>query len=235
MAPLDLLHLLAQAKPEPNVELELLKEQLKFLEKSNADLVGTFKFFIGIAGSSIALSVVAFWKNLNEAKKLINDSVKEAVDRRISASLETRIDDIERAVLTETRVRKTRVCYWIPKNGEPDPPMVDLLKVRGFAKLKTISSNELPRQFPDVIIVDLNCWSPTEDEIDRALLQVVGQATPNDSVILYYGSGRSDAIDRFKGRSPTRNILPANSPASLMGCVVDAVYLSHAQFENQRR
>ncbi|MEM9772549.1 MAG: hypothetical protein AAF889_13315, partial [Cyanobacteria bacterium P01_D01_bin.73] len=71
--------------------------------------------------------------------------------------------------------------------------------------------------------------------IDQALQQVVGQATPNDSFILYYGSGRSEAINKFKRRSPSRNILPVNSPVSLMGNVVDAVYLSHAQFENQQR
>jgi hypothetical protein len=253
-----LLDFLAQATSDSELlkqNIEFLKEQIKFLEKANSDLVGTFKFFVGIAGSSIVLSVVAFWKNLNEAKKIIDSSVKEAVDRRISTALESRIDDIERTVLTEIRVRETRVDYWIPQLGLAQPSEFQILEARGFQRLKCINGDTFQQRFGDVVVVDLNCFRPKEREIPENLTkeqqtaiakenetakaeseakiaatlgQITGRMTDRD-VLIPYITWHSGEINKIRQRGLVRNFLPATSPMSLMSNVVDAAYFAHAQ------
>lgn len=252
----NLLHLLAQTDTNSSVEqIKLLEQQLEFLKTSHATLQDTFKYlltlFITITGVSTTLSTATYIKTLNDARKIIKSQLQEAIDSSIqkqeidskvknavnhhlSTTIEDRISYLERAILIEERVRKAPVCYWVPTVDAPPPKEFELLKARGFTKLEGRSTEALGVISADVFIIDFNCWSPSEEDIEKALKQIEGQLTPNDSLILYY-TGWSEAIKRFKKNPPTPNILPANSPASLMGNVVDAAYLAHIHFENQRR
>ena len=95
-----------------SAELELLRQQIDFLQTANEQLTSNFDYFASLlntffAGISIVITIVLFgagllgWQTLREIRNSVNTRVKQEVEERINRAVDASEDAIQRILQRE--------------------------------------------------------------------------------------------------------------------------------------
>ncbi len=236
-----------------NSELELLRKQLDFINSENARLgadfakrldvisqankdlnesfktfVDTMKFVLVIFGFLGTVIAFIFGKNLDDAKKVARDAIRQEVDSHVTTLVQTEVDNVKRTLQRERIIGDTTVNYYLPHQTQP-PREFKLLQVRGFRDVRFPKDlQQLQTTLSDVIVLDLENWLTTlpeaeqeaaaKDQIDTLL-----NLLPRSAVLVVYVR----SVVKYLYSVPRdRYITPANNPITLIGMVTDAAYVA---------
>ncbi len=252
--PHPLLHLAqAQTSAPSSPDLELLRKQLDFLSSENArlgadfakrieaitqtnkDLSESFKTFVetmkfvlvifGFLGGAIAF---IFGKNLDDAKKVARDAIRQNVDSHVTALVQTEIENVKRTLQRERVISDTIVSYYLPNATQP-PSEYQLLKARGFREVSFPKDQpQLQNKRADVVVLDLENWlstTLTEDQREEAAktqIDALLTLLPQSSVLVIYVRRH---IRHLNSVPRDRYVIAANNPVTLIGTVADAAYV----------
>jgi hypothetical protein len=216
------------------VESEVLAKQLEFILKMNSAFLG----FLGIIG---ALLTWFFKNNLEDAKQVASQMVREELDQHIQRKVETEFRFWEMGARTERVVSQSLVNYYLP-NGSRAPREFFLVKNRGFRQVLFCSRlEEIRRSSADVIILDVQNWVDssnqpvvrtekgwlTEDSENqvKAEIQKLEAILSEAMVLVVYVRGTVSYLNEPKFAE--KFVLPANNQVTLLGHVVNGVYVAY--------
>ena len=216
------------------VESEVLAKQLEFILKMNSAFLG----FLGIIG---ALLTWFFKNNLEDAKQVASQMVREELDQHIQRKVETEFRFWEMGARTERVVSQSLVNYYLP-NGSRAPREFFLVKNRGFRQVLFCSRlEEIRRSSADVIILDVQNWVDssnqpvvrtekgrlTEDSENqvKAEIQKLEAILSEAMVLVVYVRGTVSYLNGPKFAE--KFVLPANNQVTLLGHVVNGVYVAY--------
>ncbi len=228
-------HLLAQTSqsPTPN-DLELLRKQLDFITQSNKDLNESFKTFVeamkfvlvvfGFLGAVLAF---IFGKNLDDAKKVARDAIRQEVDSYVTTLVHAEIENVKRTLQRERIIGDTTVNYYLPHQTQP-PREFKLLQARGFRDVRFPKDlQQLQTAVADVIVLDLENWLTTLPEAEQEAaakdqIETLLNLLPRSAVLVVYVR----SVVKYLYSVPRdRYITPVNNPVTLIGMVADAAYV----------
>jgi hypothetical protein len=218
------------------VESEVLAKQLEFILKMNSAFLG----FLGIIG---ALLTWFFKNNLEDAKQVASQMVREELDQHIQRKVETEFRFWEMGARTERVVSQSLVNYYLP-NGSRAPREFFLVKNRGFRQVLFCSRlEEIRRSSADVIILDVQNWVDssnqpvvrtekgrlTEDSENqvKAEIQKLEAILSEAMVLVVYVRGTVSYLNEPKFAE--KFVLPANNQVTLLGHVVNGVYVAYGE------
>ena len=129
------LPLLAQVPPAS--QIDLLTQQIEFLQDANSRMADSFGQFVTLVNVAITL-VVAFigilgFSTRREIKQSLDGLVRAEVKKQLANTVKAQVEDLERIILREAVVGQTQVDYLLPISPSPTPTAeYQLLKARGF-------------------------------------------------------------------------------------------------------
>lgn len=230
------------ASPVPP-EVELLKSQLEFMKWMNTAFLG----FLGFLG---ALLTWFFNKNLEDAKRLARELVRQELINHINPLVEAEAKNVMRTLRTEQVIGDTVVDYYIPAK-EKEPVEYRLLKGREFLKVRFWNKTHQPTaRLGSVFVIDfVNCeilqvpglsdedaekrraaYQQRESLVDETIREIVNLRLGKPIFVIYIrpGSGRIESIDKLTTNFPEIKFYSsANTPVALMGAVVDSAYVAY--------
>jgi hypothetical protein len=243
---LEISNLLLTQVPPPDSsasEVELLKSQLEFLKWMNTA-------FLGLLGFLGALLTWFFNKNLEDAKRLARELVRQELVNHINPLIEAEAKNVVRTLRTEQVIGDTVVDYYSP-SAETEPVEYQLLQGRGFLKVRFWNAVHQPTaRLGSVLVIDfvnseilqIPGLSDPDDEIRKAAYQereaivtekihdIVNLRLGKPILVIYVrpGSGRIESIDKLTTNIPEIKFYSsANTPVALMGAVVDSAYVAY--------
>ncbi|MDJ0676255.1 MAG: hypothetical protein QNJ36_12865 [Calothrix sp. MO_167.B42] len=235
-----------------NVDVEILKSQLEFLKDGNARLTESFNRFVaamqftlvafGFLGGFLAFM---FGKNLDDAKKVASQVIRQEIDKHVTDLVATEIENVKRTLQRERVIGSTVVDYYLPIN-ERETNDCQLLKKRGFQKVRFWNKRKLPKKpIGDIFILDLinskllseqefNGLSPQEvedkrEKIVKEQIDLVLNWLETSTVLVIYVKGRFKEIDNLAKEYVDLYYIPVNAPISLMGIVADSAYVAYGE------
>ncbi|PSN20665.1 hypothetical protein C7271_00850 [filamentous cyanobacterium CCP5] len=219
-------------------ESEVLAKQLEFVLKMNSAFLG----FLGIIG---ALLTWFFKNNLEDAKKVASQMVREGLDQHIQERVQEEFRYWEMSARTERVVGQTLVNYYLP-DGIEEPREFFLVKQRGFRPPIFCSRLEEVRRASDdvdVVILDVQNWKdpaghrvvqltdrgwlvPESEALVKEQIDLLRSMLSDAVVLVVYVRGivayLNDAkFERFY-------VLPANNQVTLLGHAVNGAYVAYA-------
>ena len=220
------------------VESEVLAKQLEFILKMNSAFLG----FLGIIG---ALLTWFFKNNLEDAKEVAKQMVRDELDQHIKALVKEEFRYWEMSARTERVVGQTLVNYYLPGAVE-EPREFWLIKKRGFRQVLFCSRAEEVRRSAidaDVIILDVQNWKTDSDqyvvETDRGRLvpeserqvkeqiDLLKNVISGHVVLVVYVRGTVDYL--FDPKFASEFVLAANNHVTLLGHVVNGAYVAYGE------
>lgn len=216
------------------IESEVLAKQLEFILKMNSAFLG----FLGIIG---ALLTWFFKNNLEDAKQVASQMVREELDQHIQSKIETELRFWEMGARTERVVSQSLVNYYLPK-GTREPREFFLVKNRGFRQVLFCSRlEEIRRSSADVVIFDAQNWTdppnqpvvhtdkgwltPESEERVKAEINQLEAILSDQTVLVVYVRGTVAYLN--EPRFAEKFVLPANNQVTLLGHVVNGVYVAY--------
>ncbi|NJM66678.1 MAG: hypothetical protein HC851_13950 [Acaryochloris sp. RU_4_1] len=239
-----------------NVEVELLRQQLDFINSENArlsadfvkklevvsqankDLSESFKTFVdtmkfvltvfGAVGTVIAIVIAfVFGKNLEDAKKVARESIRQGVDSHVTTLVQAEVENIRRTLQRERVIGNTIVNYYLPNSLQP-PREFTLLKARGFRDVHFPEDlQQLQSRMADVVVLDLENWLTTlletrRDDAAKAQIDTLLTQLPRSTVLVVYIRRQ---LPYLYSVPKDHYITAANNPVTLIGMVADAAYV----------
>lgn len=241
--------LLAQiSQPTPSSaplpsEVELLKSQLEFMKWMNTAFLG----FLGFLG---ALLTWFFNKNLEDAKRLARELVRQELINHINPLIESEAKNVMRTLRTEQVIGDTVVDYYIP-SADREPVEYQLLKGREFLKVRFWNKVRQPNarlgnvfvidfvnseilQLPDLLDEDAEkrraAYQQREVLVNEKIREIVDLRLGKPVFVIYVrpGFGRIESLDKLTTNFPEIKFYSsANTPVALMGAVVDSAYVAY--------
>lgn len=225
-----------------SLEVELLKSQLEFLKDSNTRLGDSFTRFVGamqftlvVFGALGGLLAYVVGKNLDDAKKVASQMIRQEMEGQVATLLKTEIESVKRTLRRERVIGSTLVDYYL-QDASTEPTEFKLLQARGFQNVRFhIEEGSLRRLPGDVVILDLENWvngsgeefpQLSEDVREQQAKQQIDALLgilPTSTVLVVYV--RSTVKYLFKVPK-NRYMLPANNPVTLIGNTADAAYVA---------
>lgn len=249
--------ILAQATPSPapttpptSDAVELLKSQLEFIKWMNTAFLG----FLALLGG---LLTWFFKTNLDDAKKMAREMVRQDLANHLEPLLQAEISNLKRTLRTEQIIASTVVDYYLPTTDDREPTEYRLLRGRGFLDVRCWNQSQRPTgRFGSVLIIDFVNSGALEvpgllddnDDVRKAAYQQREQLVNNivrdivelrigaPILVLYVrpGSGRIWAIDQLTTTFPEiKYYSSANTPVALMGAAVDSAYVAYGDRQVQ--
>ncbi|NEQ34137.1 MAG: hypothetical protein F6K04_24635 [Leptolyngbya sp. SIO4C5] len=195
----DGLNVVAQAAPSPPTadELELIKQQMAFLQDANAALNATFDRYVsmvqltlatagGIVGVVAVLGAAVSIKSLQDfygTLRSIEGKVREAVDRQIAVALRSdrsRLKRLEAILAREDIPERMRVDYVVPIATPQQRPqslsfLLEVLQRRGFQPIlkyepafqDPVAAQQRPSFKTDIVVLDLH-HAGIDQDLDQA-------------------------------------------------------------------
>ena len=226
----------------------VLTKQLEFILKMNSAFLG----FLGVIG---ALLTWFFKNNLEDAKKV----TREIVRQELSAHLKPLIDEearyLERTLRIEQVVGETVVDYYLASTQTDPPHEFRLLEARGF-KVRFWNQDSAFRRRPGRVLVldfsnspenqrylEVDDKDKDKQELSFKTLENLVNQTLEDWIdtrlrgrmpvlVIYVRPGRMriQAIDNLSNDFPkVKHYTAANTPIALMGWVVDSAYVAFGE------
>ena len=227
----------------PFTEAEVLQKQLEFILKMNSAFLG----FLGIIG---ALLTWFFKNNLEDAKVVAAQMVREEMDGHIKARVEEEFLYWQRSAQPERVIGQTLVNYYLPE-GQVEPDEFYLVKQRGFRQVLFCDRLEAVRRSEaDVVIADFqNCkaadgqrrvlltdrgWLTTESETwARAQIDAIRGVISEQTVLVVYVRGMVGYLNDAKFENAY--VLPANNQVTLVGHAGSGAYVAFGARQGNRR
>ena len=227
--------------PPKTPEVELLRKQLDFIAQTNKDLNESFKTFVdtmkfvlvifGFLGGAIAF---IFGKNLDDAKKVARDAIRQEVEGHVTALVQTEVNNLKRTLQRERIISDTVVHYYLPNAIQP-PNEFKLLTVRGFRDVRFLRDRpQLHSEAANIVILDLENWvtpnqqkfsslvNPDRDTQAQPQIDALLNVLPPSTVLVVYVRS---TVTYLYSVSSSCYITPANNPVTLIGMVADAAYV----------
>jgi hypothetical protein len=232
-------------KPTAIPEVELLKSQLQFIKDMNVAFLG----FLGVVG---ALLTWIFNKNLEDAKRVAREMVRQELTNHLTPLVQAEAETVMRSLRVEQVIGDTVVDYCLPASDDT-PTEYKILKERGFLDVRLWNGKKKPnKRLGSVVVLDLvnsqllmNIPGLTDrdDAVKKAAL-IQREAIINEKIseivdlksgrapvwVIYVrpGVGRIEAIDKLTDTYPEiKFYTSANTPVALMGAVVDSSYVAY--------
>lgn len=218
------------------IESEVLAKQLEFILKMNSAFLG----FLGIIG---ALLTWFFKNNLEDAKKVASQMVREGLDQHIQERVQEEFRYWEMSARTERVVGQTLVNYYLPE-GMEEPREFFLIKKRGFRQVLFCNRLEEVRRASDdvnVVILDAQNWKTNSDQnvvqtekgrlIEKSEQQVkeqidaLRQMISKHVVLVVYVRGTVNYL--YDPKFASEFVLAANNHVTLLGHAVNGAYVAY--------
>ena len=231
-----------------SAELELLRQQIDFLQTANEQLTSNFDYFASLlntffAGISIVITIVLFgagllgWQTLREIRNSVNMRVKQEVEERINRAVDASEDAIQRILQREGLLLDTvKVAYLVPGGSFNPTPELQLLKTRiANVILTTDVAGELLTS--NVVVLDLKekGWDregATDQDLQIAndwVSRLLNQLPPWSVLVIYTPNSRSPIVGNLLSnrQNLAQEFLPANTKVTLLQAVESGAYVSH--------
>ncbi|MBD2302808.1 MULTISPECIES: hypothetical protein [Nostocales] len=157
-------------KPSPVPDIELLKNQIQFLQDANTRLNNSFGSFVGAINLSFvvlglilavagAISIYLFNQSLKEARQLVREEVEKRLQASVSEVIGQQVSHLQQILDREKVVGAISVDYVIPQKQSilPDdyPEEYQLLAQRGFQTTRIVDAAKRIKLSADVVVLDL--------------------------------------------------------------------------------
>jgi len=217
------------------VESEVLARQLEFILKMNSAFLG----FLGIIG---ALLTWFFKNNLEDAKKVASQMVREGLDQHIQERVQDEFRHWEMGARTERVVSQSLVNYYLP-DGLEETREFFLVKNRGFRQVLFCSRlEEVRRSAADVVIFDAQNWKdasgqrvvrltergwlvPESEALVKEQIDFLRGILSDEVVLVVYVRGMVSYLNDAKFERVY--VLPANNQVTLLGHAVNGAYVAY--------
>lgn len=246
----------SQSPPTTAVDIELLKEQIKFLQDSHTRLNNSFGIFltaIGLLVTAVGIvSTIFFKQSLKEAQQMVKTEVETRLQSSISTIVGKQVDNLKQILDREEILGNISVDYILPKDEviivDEYPAEYLLLAQRDFKDTRILDASKKIKIISDIVVLDLVNFQlvsdaekngKQEDEIntliqERAAYQIdkIVKVLPKQTIIIVYirpGKQRIKAIDDLPNKPNVKYYASANTPVNLMGTVVDSAYVADAR------
>jgi hypothetical protein len=233
--------------PSRAPEIELLRNQLEFLKDANTRLSDSFtkfveamKFTLVAFGFLGAFLAYVFGKNLDDARKLASQMIRQEVENHVGNQIRDvvsdEIENVKRVLGRERIISTVTVDYYLPGTVAQVPDEYTVLRERGFRDVQWVDETEQRMLDADLVVLDLahlSLWSEQDaDEIRQQRMaelidQTLKRLAARSILVVYVRPGRMrvNAIDELASR--VRYYASANTPVTLMGVVTDAAYVAY--------
>lgn len=156
--------------PSPAPDVELLKNQIQFLQDANTRLNNSFGSFVNainlsfvvlalILGVAGAISVYLFNQSLKEARQLVREEVERRLQISVSEVVGQQVNNLQQILEREKVLGGISIDYVIPQKQPitPDdyPEEYQLLAQRGFQTARIIDAAKRIKVSGDVLVLDL--------------------------------------------------------------------------------
>jgi hypothetical protein len=173
--------------PSPVADVELLKNQIQFLQDANTRLNNSFGSFVGainlsfvvlalILGVAGAISVYLFNQSLKEARQLVREEVERRLQVSVSEVVGQQVSHLQQILDREKVVGGISIDYVIPQQQPilPDdyPEEYQLLAQRGFQSTRIVDAAKRIKISGDVVILDLVNYQLIADVEKNSLSEV---------------------------------------------------------------
>lgn len=225
--------------PVPSPNMELLMQQIKFLQDSNTQLTASFNSFVSalslsfvvialILGLLSAVGAFFYGKAINDVKQSVGSVVRQEVEKVVSVTIKNRVDYLEQVLQREEVIGWVSIDYLLPVEQRitAPPREYEFLKVRGFREVNLRDRIDKVNYQNHLLVLDLVNHQVTEDKAALIIKEISEKLSPN-SVLVIYLIGRYIAIDELLKNKKIYSVA-ANSPITLMGTVVNSAYLADA-------
>ncbi len=242
----------APARP---LDVELLKSQLEFLKDANNRLSDSFskfveamKFTLLIFGALGGLLAYVFGKNLDDAKKVASQVIRQEVEAHVASQVHDAVNDeienIRRVLGRERVISSISVDYYLPSLVTEPPDEYKLLNERGFQQVRFRNVADSNPLAADVVVLDAvhpSVWAnqslaelseaEADDLFQTQMKHLIGHTRTllgQFSVLVVYvrpGKQRVKAVDNLA--TQVRYYASANTPVTLMGVVTDSAYVAY--------
>ncbi|PZO13341.1 MAG: hypothetical protein DCF25_16250 [Leptolyngbya foveolarum] len=217
----------------PSTEAAVLQKQLEFILKTNSAFLG----FLGIIG---ALLTWFFKNNLQDAKVVAAQMVREEMDSHIKARVEEEFRYWEMSAKTERVIGQTLVDYYLPGGGAV-PEELHLVKQRGFRQVSFCDrAEQIRRSEADVVIVDLQNAKGADgsaqvvtdkgkltaesEQWAQRQIDTVRAVTGNGKVLVVYVRGTVAHLNSAELQQ--EYVLAANNQVTLVGHAGNGAYVA---------
>jgi hypothetical protein len=241
---------LVSPSPSLGAEVELLKSQLDFMKWMNTAFLG----FLAILGS---LLTWFFNKNLEDAKRLAREIVRQELTNHLTPLVQVESGNIIRSLRTEQVIGDTVVDYYLPANYD-EPSEYKLLKGRNFQDVRFWRDKKPNRRLGSVLVFDFvtskvlnlpefkdgdkvkqeEAVKERDKIINEKIAEIIDLRIGRPVLVIYTrpGLGRIPAIDEITTNFPEiKYYTAANTPVALMGAVVDAAYVAYGESSARAR
>ena len=226
----------------PSTEAAVLQKQLEFILKMNSAFLG----FLSIIG---ALLTWFFKNNLEDAKVVAAQMVREEMDNHVKARVEEEFRYWEMSARTERVIGQTLVDYYLPGGGSV-PEELYLVKQRGFRQVSFCDRTEqIRRSEADVVIVDLQnakgadgsaqivvdkgrLTAESEQWAQRQIDAVRAATAGNVRVLVVYVRG--NVAHLYSAELQQEYVLAANNQVTLVGHAGNGAYVALGARRNQQ-
>jgi hypothetical protein len=217
-----------------SAEIELLKQQLQFLQDTNGSLIRNFnayadlynKLLIGLGivlGTAAAWAAYSYGKTLKESKEQISNIVSREVEKSVQQYVQTEVDTLRRLLERESAIDRVSVDYILPKGAAQETPEHKMLRDRGFRIDPIRYGVDSYRLFRDVTVIDFVNGEYSDKEIKQVLSALSPQLQPSSIIVIYVGKS---FIEIFKLKDKTLFFTPANTAITLVGAVASAAAIA---------
>lgn len=226
-----------------SVDVELLKTQIEFLQKANAQMSNSFNSYvsslyyliftvsigIGLLG---AVATYIFNKNLKDSTKIAIETSKREVNYSIRKTVEQEVKFVRRSIDKERIIGITNVNYFL--DGEySEPNLCKIIRDRGFREVKFYGNLAELNQNCDVLVLDFITKDFSEDQRARIInniISIYNSPSVKFALVIYVPFGNKRLSDKLQELLDDNKIFstPANLPITLMGRVFDAAHMSYA-------
>ncbi len=116
-------------------DIQVLMQQLEFLKDANDRLSNSFTMFLGFLAIVGAYVTFLIGKNLDDAKKVAREMVREELSTQIKVETKAEIAALQRSLISERAVSDTVIDYYVPSVAR-DTTERKLLVARGFQDVR---------------------------------------------------------------------------------------------------
>jgi hypothetical protein len=236
--PMAIFNLLTHSVPSTlltaSAEIELLKQQLQFLQDTNGSLIRNFNAYADLynkllIGLGVVLGIAAAWatyfygKTLKESKEQITGIVSREVEKAVQQYVQTEVDTLRRLLERESAIDRVSIDYILPKGAIQETPEHKMLRDRGFQIAPIRYGIESYRLSREVTVIDFVNGGYSDDEIKQSLATLSPQLQSSSIIVIYVGKPISEI---FNLKEKTLFFTPANTTITLVGAVASAAAIA---------
>lgn len=177
-------------------------------------------------------SLKDFYDTLKNIRRDVDGIVRQQVEQEIGVVIRNRVDRLETILAREAILGRVTVDYVIPTDQlQILPPELKFLQTRGFQTTPKIIAPTQLASLPlpaDVIVLDLfNAGITTEAQAEPIITTLISKLPYKQAVLVVYIVGfHSQTLNTVIANGHL--CIPAQSPLSLVGRVIDAAYVADA-------